>query len=190
MLLSKFAAGALLVASALMPFSAGADSFGGKITTIQACRTPPGLLLTVGPPKGGEFLLAPSSIIFMCGVFKPGTYVLGNASGAVTCQGSSKLLGGFGIGNILGSVAQGALGGYLGVLCGAGGAGSAGLSALGTFSSFISGGLPFLGLSPLGSLGPLGISNILSFFGISFPHKLANLGVAHTITIIGTAPGP
>lgn len=82
-------------------FAQGVLPFGGKILKIQACKTPPGLMLTIGPPVAGQYLLSPLTVVFSYGAFIPGTWVLGNAANtAVACVGSPASLGGFSVGGL------------------------------------------------------------------------------------------
>lgn len=78
----KMIAWPLLAATALMlflPFGSQAQKpFGGRILVVRPCNT--GLLLTVGPPRGGEYMLLPGSSVYAFGVFKPATWVLGLAA--------------------------------------------------------------------------------------------------------------
>lgn len=39
----------------------GTRAFGGRITMVQVCATSGGFLITVGAPRGGMFMLMPSS---------------------------------------------------------------------------------------------------------------------------------
>lgn len=81
-------------ASALM--MSPVSQFGGRIKNIIPCIKPPGLILTVGPPKGGQFFLSVNSKIYNYGVIMPGVWVLGSAIPApVVCKGLKKNVGGF-----------------------------------------------------------------------------------------------
>lgn len=76
--------------------------FGGKITKIQACQSPKALLLTIGPPTGGKYLLTNSSTIHAHGNITPGTWTLGSADpNAVNCRGNPSGIGGFSAGGLV-----------------------------------------------------------------------------------------
>ena len=81
--MNKVLAGALIWLFAF----AGLLPFGGKITSIFPCTAAPGtLLLTVGPPKGGNFLYVPgASRLYSYYSIKPGSWVLGTASPGGAC---------------------------------------------------------------------------------------------------------
>lgn len=84
--------------------------FGGKITKIQACMSPAGFILTIGPPVGGKYFLDPAkSKIKAYGVIKPQVCVLGNASPApINCdKGNPDGIGGFSVGGLLGGAVSG-----------------------------------------------------------------------------------
>lgn len=51
--------------------------FGGRILFVRPCNT--GLLLTIGLPRGGEYMLMPFSRVYLYGVFSPGSWTLGLA---------------------------------------------------------------------------------------------------------------
>lgn len=77
--------------------------FGGRITKIQACISPKGLLLTIGPPIGGKYLLTDSSIIHAYGNITPRTWTLGLADPTpVNCRGNPNGIGGFSAGGLAG----------------------------------------------------------------------------------------
>ena len=84
--------------------------FGGKIIKIRACASPPGFMLTIGPPVGGEFFLNPAtSKIYAYGVIMPQVWTLGVANPIpMECsEGNPDSIGGFsvGFGKILDSAA-------------------------------------------------------------------------------------
>lgn len=71
-------------------------SFGGRIKTIYPCLKPPGLIITVGHPKGGTFFLSLQSQIYSYGAIVPGVWVVGYAAGSpVVCKGLDKNAKGF-----------------------------------------------------------------------------------------------
>lgn len=78
--------------------------FGGKITKIQACQSPPGLILHIGPPSGGQYFFDPAvTKLHQYKVVKPGVWTLGLAQPtAKTCVGNPNSVGGFGVGDIAG----------------------------------------------------------------------------------------
>jgi len=78
--------------------------FGGKITKIQACQSPPGLILHIGPPSGGQYFFDPAStILHQYKVVKPGVWTLGLAQPVTkTCVGNPAGVGGFSAGGIAG----------------------------------------------------------------------------------------
>lgn len=78
--------------------------FGGKITKIQACQSPPGLILHIGPPRAGQYFLDPaSSKVHAHSVIKPGVWTEGIAQpSAKTCVGNPASVGGFSAGGIAG----------------------------------------------------------------------------------------
>lgn len=64
--------------------------FGGRIISMQPCKTPAGIMLTIGEPRGGQFLLTDSSQVFNYGVFANSVWTLGTADpSTVTCKGKS-----------------------------------------------------------------------------------------------------
>ena len=82
--------------------------FGGKITKIQACQSPKGLLLTIGPPTNGKFLLTNSSTIHAYGNVMPGIWTLGLADPTpVNCRGNPSGIGGFSVGGLVGDALSG-----------------------------------------------------------------------------------
>ncbi|KKT63516.1 MAG: hypothetical protein UW81_C0007G0010 [Candidatus Giovannonibacteria bacterium GW2011_GWC2_44_9] len=86
--------------------------FGGKITKIQACMTPPGFILHIGPPMGGEYFLNPAtSKIHAFGVIQPGVWTLGNAAPVpINCsKGNPAGIGGFSMGGLLGNAVSNGL---------------------------------------------------------------------------------
>lgn len=76
------------------PYSySGIKPFGGRIVGIEACQKPAAILLKIGPPMGGNFLLTDSSKIYMYGNTSKGIWMLGNAGTApVKCMGKRGLL--------------------------------------------------------------------------------------------------
>lgn len=67
----------------LQPNSAEAflfKPFGGPIKKITACAEPvAGLLLEIGPPREGNFLLLPTTVIYPFRIIRPGAQTLGLA---------------------------------------------------------------------------------------------------------------
>jgi len=100
------------VKAAIPPIQPLTKPFGGKITKIQACMSPSGFILYIGPPVGGKFFLNPAtSQIKSYGVIRPGICTLGYASPApINCdKGNPSGIGGFSIGGLLGSAVAGGL---------------------------------------------------------------------------------
>lgn len=162
--------------------------FGGKITKIQACQSPPGLILHIGPPKGGQYFLAPgSSKVHEHGVIKPGVWTEGIAQPAAkTCVGNPAGVGGFSAGGIAGE-----------------GLSSINITPLSDGYGGISGVLiegPLGNVEIAGELGQIlaGLSSFLTavqvvyaiYSLISFLKKPPTLGPAYPIIRIGTGPGP
>lgn len=57
--------------------------FGGNIIAVTPCSV--GVLLVVGPPRGGVFLLPPGAKIYPFFSIKPGSWVLGAYAPVGTC---------------------------------------------------------------------------------------------------------
>ena len=161
--------------SSLYPYSySGIKPFGGKIISMQPCKSPAGIMLNIGGPMGGQFLLTNSSKIFDYGVFSPGVWTLGNANpSTVTCKGKSGLFSGSFAVKMAVSMAVG----Y-------------GMNALFPgVSLFFNTGfdiLPQIGMS-VGSISDM-ISGFASSFG--FGKKLDTLGHPHIIQMVGTSLTP
>lgn len=80
--------------------SASIQGFGGRIQSIKPCVKPPGLMITVGPPKGGNFFLSLQSKIYDYRSIKPNVWVKGNMVSAPTaCRGLNRSIGGIDIKN-------------------------------------------------------------------------------------------
>lgn len=63
-----------------------ANTFGGRITIVIPCTCTPGTKqISVGPPKGGDFLVTPGSQVYDYGNISPGTWVLGDYSPGGVC---------------------------------------------------------------------------------------------------------
>jgi hypothetical protein len=157
--------------SSLYSYSyAGIKPFGGRIISIQPCKTPAGMMLTIGGPRGGQFLLTDSSRVFKHGVFRNGTWTLGNAdTGTVTCKGKSGLFSpGFGTALIIAGTA---------------------ISLYSTFGTNIifqqAIGDTILKVSSAQIGQALGIAGFASKFG--FGKKLDTLGHPHVIQMVGTS---
>lgn len=82
--------GALIIIAFLLPFPYLAraqalpgllNPFGGPILAITVCAVPAaGLLLSIGPPRGGDFLYIPGiSRLFLFFSIRPGAWTLGLA---------------------------------------------------------------------------------------------------------------
>src|SRR3989344_1699400 len=165
LLAPSFAAAAIVNPNIL--FGLFKKPFGGKITKIQACASPPGLILHIGPPIGGQYFLGQSTIIHSYGVITPGVWTLGIAEpSAKTCVGAQGGGGGF----VLNGLAE------TGLIEGA---------EFLQIPTFID--LPIFGPVSLISIG----LNILSALGISFFKKNPpTYGPAYPIIRIGTGPVP
>ncbi len=138
--------------------------FGGKITKIQACVSPKALLLTIGPPAGGKFLLTNSSIIHAHGNIIPGVWTLGLAeSSAVNCRGNPAGIGGFSVGGLVGNALSG---GNLSILL---------VYGEGILETTL------VGVDIVGPLGPM--------FSITGPlaETLASLSESGALSVIGSA---
>ena len=62
-------------------------AFGGKILSVQYCTCSFNLLLYIGPPRGGSFILGPGSIIYLFyQVYRSSPWVLGTSSGNAPCM--------------------------------------------------------------------------------------------------------
>ena len=158
--------------------------FGGKITKIQACQSPPGLILHIGPPSGGQYFFDPAStILHQYKVVKPGVWTLGLAQPvAKTCVGNPAGVGGFGVGDLAGTISITPLSdGYGGI------------------SSVVING-PLGSVEIAGELGQIlaGLSSFLAvvqiayaiYSLISYLKKPPTLGPAYPIIRIGTGPAP
>lgn len=79
--------------------------FGGKITKIQACQSPAGLILHIGPPSGGQYFFDPAATkLHQYKTVMPGVWTLGLAQPvAKTCVGNPAGVGGFSAGGIAGT---------------------------------------------------------------------------------------
>ncbi|OGF59507.1 hypothetical protein A3E35_00085 [Candidatus Giovannonibacteria bacterium RIFCSPHIGHO2_12_FULL_44_22] len=76
--------------------------FGGKIIKIQACIIPKALLLTIGPPMGGKYLLTDSSTLHAYDTIMPGVWTLGLAEpNAVNCRGNPAGIAGFAVNTLI-----------------------------------------------------------------------------------------
>lgn len=76
--------------------------FGGKIIKIQACISPKALLLTIGPPVGGKYLLMNSSILHAHSNIMPGVWTLGLAEpNTINCRGNPAGIAGFAMDTII-----------------------------------------------------------------------------------------
>lgn len=80
----------------ISPYSySGIKPFGGRIISMQPCKTPAGIMLNIGGPMGGQFLLTNNSQMFDYNVFMNSVWMLGTADiSTVTCKGKSGLFSG------------------------------------------------------------------------------------------------
>jgi hypothetical protein len=158
------------------PYSySGIKPFGGRIISMQPCQSPPGMMLNIGPPRGGQFLLTDSSQVFNYGVFTPGVWTLGTAEvSSVTCRGKSGLFSS-------GIAFLGASAALTGVEIFQGG-----LGAIGTGQFLIPGTdfiLPF-------SYVRIGLIAAFIASRFIFGKKLDTIGHPHVIRMIGTSLTP
>ena len=154
--------------SSLYSYSySGIKPFGGRIISIQPCKTPAGMMLTIGGPRGGQFLLTDSSQVFQHGVFTPRIWTLGNADrSTVTCKGKSGLTsGGFALRAAAAAVILYSM--YI---------------ANPMYAQAIGDTVLRWDLSQVGNA--LGIAGLVSKFG--FGEKLNTIGHPHPIQMIGT----
>lgn len=158
----------------ISPYSySGIKPFGGRIISMQPCKTPAGIMLNIGEPMGGQFLLTNNSQIFDYNVFMNGVWTLGTADiSTVTCKGKSGLFSG-------GFAARAAISFTIkyGV--------SLGMNALlpGSGALFSIGDQVFSIGNVIGS-----IAGFASSFG--FGKKLDTLGHPHIIKMVGTSLTP
>lgn len=158
----------------ISPYSySGIKPFGGKIISMQPCKTPAGMMLNIGGPMGGQFLLTDSSQMFDYNVFMNGVWTLGTADiSTVTCKGKSGLFsGGFAARAAISfTISYGVTLGINALLPGAGA-----LFSIGDFGISIG--------KVIGSL-----SGFASSFG--FGKKLDTLGHPYVIKMVGTSLTP
>lgn len=57
----------------------GMSPFGGMVTKFIVCTCSSSILITVGPPVGGDFLVTPATKLYANFTFTPGHWVLGLA---------------------------------------------------------------------------------------------------------------
>ena len=81
--------------------------FGGQILNVLYCICSNNLLITVGPPVGGQYIFQPgASMLYPFGqIFRAGPWVLGNASPGGVCliwAGKICVPAGFPMGTIIG----------------------------------------------------------------------------------------
>ena len=53
--------------------------FGGKIIAVLGCAAPPGIVLQIGLPSPGLYIITPATKIHLFGVFLPRVWTLGLA---------------------------------------------------------------------------------------------------------------
>lgn len=179
----------IFTATLFFPLSIkAAGPFGGKINKIQICVKPPGLLLHIGPPVGGKYLLTSGSKIYMYAAIRPSNWTLGlSRLQARSCRGLPNSIGGMSLTSAVSGVMN------LGKLQSLG---SVGLQSL----------TPNLAISA--ALGPVGLvttalsvanaylftSSVAGFAGINLPglknKKLKELGPAYPIIMTGTSAAP
>ena len=58
----------------------GLTPFGGMVQSMKVCTCSATILLTVGDPKGGDFMVTPATILYANFNFTPGRWVLGLAA--------------------------------------------------------------------------------------------------------------
>ncbi|MBT3730255.1 hypothetical protein HON59_02840 [bacterium] len=144
----------------------GIKPFGGKITSMKMCTS--GIMLEIGPPMGGQYLLTGGTKLHDYGVFAPGVWILGNAdTGTVKCKGDGSGASAIGTGLQIAAIAVTLYSMY---------------GANVVFSQAIGDTILSASLAQIG--GALGIASIVSKFG--FGKKLKTLGHPHPIQIVGT----
>ena len=67
----------------------GPTNFGGRVKVVCSCKGG-GMILKIGPPKGGNYYFGPGSIAYMFGPPKPGVWTLGFAGGIKVCYDFQK----------------------------------------------------------------------------------------------------
>ena len=149
--------------SSLYSYSySGIKPFGGTIINMEMCTI--GIMLEIGPPVSGQYLLTDSTTMYSYGVFAPGVWVLGNAdTSTVVCKGNGG--GASTVGTVM-TVAAVAIAIY-GVY----------------YSTAFAVGDAVIQLSTIGTA--LGIGGLVSKFG--FGKKLKTLGHPHPIQMVGTS---
>jgi len=71
--------------NAAIPFLGG--PFGGRILFVQYCTCSFNLLIYIGPPRGGSFILGPGSIVYLFyQIYRSGPWVVGRSSGNASCM--------------------------------------------------------------------------------------------------------
>jgi hypothetical protein len=157
----------------ITPFQySGIKPFGGKIIGMEVCQKPAAILLKIGSPMGGNFLLTDSSRIYLYGNTSKGVWMLGNASNnTVKCMGKKGLFSGAGLirlaiiavavyftaGAIAGAAAPAAAPASLGAGVGASGAGAAaGAVTAGTAGTAVGAGAVTAGSAGVG-VGAAGV---------------------------------
>ena len=138
--------------------------FGGKIIKIQACVSPKALLLTIGPPTSGKYLLTNSGTIHAYGNIMPGVWTLGLADPTpVNCRGNPGGIEGFSVGGLVGDALSGG-----------------GLSVLPVYGEGILG-TTLVGADIVGPLGPM--------FSVTGPlaETLVGLSESGALSVIGPA---
>ena len=174
---------------------------GGRIQKMQICVEPlPGLLLHIGPPVGGKYLVTAGAKIYMYRALLPANWALGTAMPPVSCLGPPKLsVKGISLASVIPGLPKNQSIGNLGSFVG-------GLGSSGGIPGPLGGTSP--GLSILTSAaGPIGavitvvnaadfIAGVAGISGINLPglklkkKDLTELGPAYPINIIGTSLAP
>ena len=171
---------------------------GGRIQKMQICVKPPGLLLHIGPPVGGKYLVTAGTKIYMYRALLPANWTLGTARPLSPCLGPPKVsVKGISLASVIPGLPKnqdiGNLGSFVGGLGSSGGIPGP-LGGTGPGLSVIS-----LAGGPIGAVITVvnaadfiaGVAGISGFKIPGFKKKdLKELGPAYPINIIGTSLTP
>lgn len=88
LLVATLTIGIILFAGLFLYFEAEAVPglpFGGFVNTVFVCTCSPGVVLQVGPPVGGNYLVLPGTLVYEYGQVRAGVWVLGDYSPGGVC---------------------------------------------------------------------------------------------------------